>query len=224
MDEDRRIRFLVPPLLFVASLGWGMWLDPAWKSTISALLITGNSDKSIGQAITLLAGGGIIVFTVGFVIGTAGYVILRLSFLLVSRFIWSRSEIITHEVGLDDKSLRLIWSKIKASGDFDRSAAFIAAMAFDHGILQEINPGVHRWIVRRWNAFSISVTSFFGLVLSMIVGCCASIQFTNAWRIPLVIVLVIFCFSAYFSWRDTMSMLAFQATLPIPDQEGGNLR
>jgi hypothetical protein len=99
MDEIRRLRFQVAPLLFLASIGWGMWMDPVWRPTIASLFV-GNSEhpeKSIGQAITILAGGGIIVVTMGLVIGTFSYVILRGVFCIDGKF-RGLEGVNTHEV------------------------------------------------------------------------------------------------------------------------------
>jgi hypothetical protein len=215
MDEDRRIRFLVAPLLFIASLGWGMWLDQSWREAIKSLPSPDSAEKGIGQAIAILAGGGIVVFAIGLVIGTVSYVALRFLSLLIRHVILRRKGVNTHELGVSDETLRLIWAKIGAPGEVARSQDFFAAVEFDHGMLRETNPGVHHWMVRRWNAFSISVTSFTGLVLSLVVGHIACVHLSAWWIIPAALMLVLFFFNAVFSWWDTMRMLAFQATLPI---------
>jgi hypothetical protein len=215
MDEDRRIRFLVAPILFIASLGWGMWLDQSWREAIRSLPMPDSAEKGIGQAIAILAGGGIAVFTLGLVIGTVSYVGLRSGSFMIRRFVLCRDGVNTHEVDLSDETLRSIWKKIDAPGEVARSQDFFAAVEFDHGVLKQSNPGVHDWMVRRWNAFSISVTSFTGLILSLVVGHVAHVPLSEWWSIPAAAMLVLFFFNAVFSWRDTMRMLAFQATLPI---------
>jgi hypothetical protein len=215
MDEDRRIRFLVAPLLFIASLGWGMWLDPSWRGAIEKFPVPDSAEKGIGQAIAIIAGGGIVVFTMGLVIGTVSYVVLRSVSFMTRRLFSCQDGVNTHELGVSNETLRLIWAKIGAPGEPARSQDFFAAMEFDHGVLKSTNQGVHDWMVRRWNAFSISVTSFTGLVLSWIVLHIAHVCLCKWWIIPAVLMLVLFFFNALFSWRDTMGMLAFQATLPI---------
>jgi hypothetical protein len=218
VDEIRRLRFQVAPLLFIASLGWGMWMDPVWRPTIASLF-AGSSEhpeKSIGQAITILAGGGIVVFTMGLVIGTFSYVILRSVFYIDGKC-RGLEGVNTHEVFLAGHTLSQIREKLNPSMRLAPIQDFYAAVTFDHGILQTRNPGVYHWMVRRWNAFSISVTSISGLMLSLIVGFLFCIHISYKWLIPVIILLVIFSVTAIYAWLDTMRMLAFQATLPIPD-------
>jgi hypothetical protein len=76
MDEDRRIRFLVAPTLFVASLLWGAWSDHAWRDFMVATL----KDHEWPKLIAAIAGGGLLVFVAGYVIGTWTYFVLRLFF------------------------------------------------------------------------------------------------------------------------------------------------
>jgi len=212
MDEDRRIRFLVAPVLFIASLGWGMWLDRSWRDAIKNLPVPDSA-----QAITVIAGGGIVVFAMGLVIGTVSYVVLRSISFMTRRLFSCRDGVNTHEASVSDETLRLVWAKIGAPGGVARSQDFFAAMEFDHGVLKKTNPGIHGWMVRRWNAFSISVTSFTGLALSLIVGHFAHIDLSEWWCIPAALMLVLFFVNAVISWRDTMRMLAFQAALPRRD-------
>ena len=106
MDEDRRTRFLVAPLLFFASLAWGIICDArTWEFTYNSetfvifLNYTGRIGRLLGpvtsfssilaQVVALLAGGAIAVFAVGYVIGTCSYVVLRFFFPPVTWFISS---------------------------------------------------------------------------------------------------------------------------------------
>lgn len=215
MDEERKIRFLVAPLLFVSSLGWGMWLDPLWRQAITSSPFL-TAEKGIGQAITILAGGGIFVFSLGVLIGTISYVTLRLFSLIIRWCFYHRNGVNTHEAAVSDETLRLLWAKLGAPGEFDRKRDFLAVVAFDHGLLRKSNEGVHRWMVRRWNAFSISATSITALALAVLVSYFSDIHPSRYWWSSIGFFLLVFSFTAVWSWRDTMRMLAFQATLPIP--------
>ena len=57
MDEVRRIRLLIAPALFVASILWGAWWDP--DSTFSKHVFR---DHDWSKVIGLIAGGGFVVF------------------------------------------------------------------------------------------------------------------------------------------------------------------
>jgi len=208
MDKDRKIRFLVSPLFFVASLLLGLLLDRT--QTLTNFLPCVVLDRSkLPLLVALLAGGGIVVFTLGYVIGTTTYVILRVPFMIAAHFGWGSG---SHEIALSDESLGLIWRKVGAPGEPDRSRMFFAGTTFDHDILQKKHKGVHRWIVRRWNAFSIAATSVFALLLSLGVGKYGlRIRMTCGYLILVTITCVVLGFEAYTAWRDTMGMLNFQA-------------
>jgi hypothetical protein len=78
MDEDRKIRFLVPPMLFLASLLIGALSDPARREFIRGILEKPDLSKSL---IELVAGGGVVVLAGGYVFGTFSYFSLRVTFL-----------------------------------------------------------------------------------------------------------------------------------------------
>jgi hypothetical protein len=84
MDEERRIRFLVSPALFVASLLIGALSDPTGEGRhfIAGILTDGEWSKSL---VGLVAGGGVVVFAGGYVFGTITVFFLRLPFLLFGR-------------------------------------------------------------------------------------------------------------------------------------------
>jgi hypothetical protein len=113
MDEDRRIRFLVAPTLFVASLLWGAWSDSVAHEFIVQALKLPDWSKIIG----LIAGGGVIVFAAGYVIGTFTYFFLRLLFQLRPRR-WGKSRF--HEVAFSDESFARAWHRLGAPGSPDR--------------------------------------------------------------------------------------------------------
>jgi len=222
MDEIRRFRFQVAPLLFLISLGWGTWFDPStWNRIAESALTNYLKQNGIGASITVIASGSIVVFAMGLVIGTFSYVGLRCVFLLDG--CCRRLEgVNTHEVYLADHTLSQIWSHLNPAIRLARSMDFYAAVAFDHGILQTKNEGVYHWMVRRWNAFSLSVTSISGLMLSLIVGWIFHIAISWQWLSTVAVLLTLFAINAFFAWNDTMRMLAFQATLPLPDPKSGS--
>jgi hypothetical protein len=85
MDEDRRVRFFVAPLLLIASLLWGAWLDQNKHPLIIYFILhTDNLSKLIGLA----AAGGFVVFTFGYVIGTITYFLLGIYFWLRNIVSW----------------------------------------------------------------------------------------------------------------------------------------
>jgi hypothetical protein len=212
MPEDRRIRFLVSPILLLFSLGWGMWLDCHWHPFLNHFF---PENKSTSQGLTIIAGGGVVVFAFGVLIGTTTYALLRLLSICIRYF--QSDGVKTHELYVTNDTLALIWKKLEARPpeEPDRSH-FFAAMAFEHGILAQSKPKVHLWLARRWNAFSISATCFMGLVYSLLIGLIACIHLSFWWWFPCCVALLAFGLTARWSWRDTMGMLAFQARLSTP--------
>jgi hypothetical protein len=59
MDEDRRIRFLIPPLLFVASLLLGAFVDQSTRDLIVKVFVFNSSESADWPKllIGLIAGG-----------------------------------------------------------------------------------------------------------------------------------------------------------------------
>jgi len=206
MDEDRRIRMLVAPILFVASLLWGDWF------TSSALILPKLKVNDLQAAFNVIAGGGVVVFTAGYVIGTMTHFILRLSFwwapacCVKSRY---------YEAAVSDETLQSIWGQLGASGNFDRRLELSAVASFDHGLVREKYEGIHRWLLRRWNAFSIAATSSLGLALSLIFGAAIGIPWDRRWWLPVAAFAALLIPVMVWNWRDTMRMIDFAASLPL---------
>ena len=201
MDEDRRIRFLVAPILFVASLLWGAMSDETARDFIIKQVLE-KSDWS--KSIELIAGGGVVVFAAGYIIGTFTYFGLRLIFLCRGRF---------HEVALSDESLKQVWKRLGALGMPDRSQELSAGAAFDFDVLRKSHKGVHRWLFRRWNAFNIAANSLCALMFSFLVGPFIGVPWGLTWCLPVAVFAVILAPVMVWAWRDTMNMLGFMASL-----------
>jgi hypothetical protein len=216
MDEDRKIRFLISPLLFFASLAWAVLCDGT-KSLTDVLYGFGLKPDNLQNLVALLAAGGIAVFAMGYVIGTTSYVLLRLPFIVAFWFGWGYG---SHEIRLPATDLALVWARINAPGPPDKNQEFVAGATFDHDVLRRDHEGVHRWLVRRWNAFSVAVTSLTGLLLSLLIVALIQIRYSMKWGIPVTVVSAVLCTSAILAWWDTMRMLRFQAARQQPHSNG----
>jgi hypothetical protein len=211
MDEKRRFRFLVAPILFFASLTWGAWLDPDWRSYLEQG-VQGLPSQPIAGAVVTLAGGGIALFASGFVIGTLTYCVLRGALVLFP--FWNSSA--QHEVRLPKDTSECLWNKLHVPGQFKESEELYLGVTFDHGFLSERHKGVHEWLMRRWGAFALNCTSVTALILSLLIGCIAGIRISPAWGFPVIISTIAFATAAIWSWQDTMGMLSFQVKLYKP--------
>lgn len=179
MDADRRVRFLVAPVLLIASLLWGALLDQNYRQCIfNGLGNINDLSKLIGVA----AAGGFAVFAFGYVVGTITYFILVVWFRL-----WGlrpgKSQF--YEASLSNDALEQVWVTLHCGAADDRhemnkrKQELYAVAAFDHGVLRENYRGIHLWLVRRWSAFNIGATSAVGLGLSFVLG-----RFNPVIRIP----------------------------------------
>jgi hypothetical protein len=160
--------------------------------------------------IGVLAGGGIVVFALGYVFGTLTYFALRLGFRLRPQS-WGRFD----EVALSDDAFARVWGRLGASRAPDRNYELSAGAAFDHSILRRSHRGVHRWLYRRWNGFTIATTSVCALVIALPFGCLIKNPLMQRfWLGGVILFVVMLIFVACWAWRDTMNMVDCMATLP----------
>jgi len=206
MDEARKIRLLVAPMLFIASLLLGGALSDQTAANFIAL-----KDQDWSKLIGIIAAGGVGVFAAGYGIGTITQFLLRLIFCLKARF-WGGFRF--HEVALSDDSFKRVWDQIGAPGKPDRALELYAGAAFDFGVLRTHRKGVHEWLFRRWNGFNTAVNSFWPLILSLPIGHWGiGIPWSVMWCLPVLILAVALGFVAFWAWRDTMIMAGFMASL-----------
>jgi hypothetical protein len=215
VDADRKIRFLLSPILFLASLVWGAQFDPMKWLWLTHFL----HHEEGARVVELVAGAGLLVFVVGYVIGTITLVLLRLPFALHRRDasgFWTSFFRQSHEANLTDETLHRVLSHLGAPNraHFD---AFYAAVAFDHGLLRsdQRTEGVHAWLVRRWSGFTIAATSAVGLVLALLFGkFVLGITASLPWLLTTLAFGALVILVAIWSWTDVMNMLDFMSRLP----------
>jgi hypothetical protein len=217
MDEDRKIRFEVAPILFIASLLLGALINKGLHSVVDDLEKLGTS-KLIG----IIAGGGVIVLAAGYVIGTFTHFLLRQFFLWRPRS-WGKSRF--HEVALSDNPFKWIWERVGAPpGKSDPEQQLFAGVAFDHGVLRKDWEGVHQWLLRRWNGFNTAANSILALLLALLVGPSIGVPWGYWWCLSVVAFMGVLGFVAFRAWHDTMNMLDFMANLekkPTPGETPG---
>ena len=207
MDEARTIRFYVAPVLLLMSLIWGAWFDPTKQHVILDHLQVDKLPNLIGLA----AGGGFVVFAFGYIIGTLTYAFLRLFFHFKA---WCCGGSRYHEAGLLSH-LGNVWPRTGHPGAIDHQQELSAVIVFDFGIIRGKYEGVHQWLVRRWNAFSIGTTGVAGLLLSFVIGhWMFSISFRWEWWVPVGILLVARFYVSCCAWHDGRRMVAFMAQMP----------
>jgi hypothetical protein len=208
MDEDRRIRFLIPPVLFLASLLWGVWSD---QTTLDSMVRSLEWERfDWPKLIGLIAGGSVVVVAAGYVFGTVVEFVLRL---LVPCLFFGKH--LFHEVVLSKDGLERVWRRLDAPGEPTREQELYAGAAFDHHILRKDFEGIHDWLFRRCSAFNVAANSLCALVLSFLFGISVlGIPVRPAWWVPAAVFATLLVFAAHWAWRDTMKMLDFMAKLP----------
>lgn len=213
MDEDRKIRFLVSPVVFLVSFLWGLALDPI-RSVKNVLPVEITLPTDWPGLVALAAAGGSGVFALGVAIGTITYVSLRGAFFFF-RFRKGRS----HEIALSPSSLTAAWKHLGGEGDARAADEVFVGVSLDHGLVQACHEGIHKWIRRRWNAFSIAATSITAIVLSLVAGIFCKIALSPAWVVPALFMIVVFSLSATWAWRDSMAMLSLMTRVPLAIKE-----
>jgi hypothetical protein len=240
MDEERRIRFLVAPALFVASLLIGALSDPTGEGRrfIEKVL----TDKELSNLLAgVVAGGGVVVFAGGYIFGTITVFILRVMFLLTSRLRLRRWKRFYgnrfHEVVLSNASFKRVRKRLGApqvrkrlgapGEKLDRLQELSAGAVFDFEVLRKDHEDVHRWLFRRWSAFNIAANSIIALGLSFPAGHFIGVRVNLTWGLSVVIFEFILWWVMFWAWNDTMDMLEFMTILernkpwpqPIPAGE-----
>ena len=206
MDAERRIRFIIPPFFLVTSLIWGL----VSNKTITLDLILGV--KSTGL-IAMLAGGGVMVLPIGYLLGTITIFVLR-SFFFLKRNCWSGSESMYYEVPLSKPAYESICERIPQVDKLaSRKNELFAGVTFDHDILKKKKVGVHKWIVRRWSAFNIAATSVTALIISLLTGWIFEIELKTEWWLPVLSLIVLFIYTAFVAWNEVKQMIKFQLDL-----------
>jgi len=197
-DQERQIRFLYPPFFLLASLLWGLYLDP--NRCLSDILPTTSFPAEASKILGLIAGGGIFIIAAGFLIGAVSVLALRLIFFMLGRR--------RYEASVSAECLKRIWERVHAAELPDTSKALYAVATFDHEIIPK---SIHEWVGRRWSAFHTSVHSCTALVLAIVIGSRISIDVSVEWLVTTLIVCAILATNAFWAWRDTMAMIDFQS-------------
>jgi hypothetical protein len=193
MDQDRAIRFAIPPFFLFASLLWGAHLAGC---NLSSIFKPEIAKETLG----LLAAAAVAVVPVGFLIGTITVCLLRLIVLITG--------IPTYEAKLSDDTLKRIWRQLRSDQAQDKKLTLYVATTFDHELLAD---GIHTWLMRRWHSFNVSVNSIVALILAHFFAPVLSIPQSWRWSVSTAILAAILLFQALFAWHETMNMIEFQS-------------
>jgi len=209
MDQNRQIRFLIPPFFLLASVFLADFLSCSnIFNSIAAL--PGN------KILAIVAALGASTIPLGFLIGVITIAFLNLYGIVLSKV---KGETWNYETGISKETCKKIWPtlEIELNSRFDFQKRFFISATFDHGILpKEING----WIMRRWNAFNINSNCVTALILSIVACHFFSIGMTLIWLLTTIVIMVLLFFNARIAWYQTMQMIEFQAARNLNKKEG----
>jgi hypothetical protein len=200
MDADRQIRFLYPPLFLLASLAWGLWLDPG--RAVQDIVPADTLEHPASAIVAVVAGGGVVVASLGFLINTIPWFLMRA--------LATRLKKLPHEAFIAPDVLDSIRKILGYKGEAMANEALFLSATFDHS---KLDKGIHAWILRRWNAFNLNASVAVGLGLALLLGARIGIHVGLEWGLTSAVAALMFATMAYWAWRDSMGMIEFQARL-----------
>jgi hypothetical protein len=193
MDQDRQIRFAIPPFFLLASLFWGAHLDGV---DVPAIFKPETAKEFLG----LITATALMILPIGFLIGTISVTVLTL--------LGSIARSSTYEASFSDSTLERIWGQLGSTQARRDNLTLYAAATFDHEL---VAPGIHTWLLRRWNSFNVATNSIVALILAHAVAPIFSIKQVCAWWGSTLILIALLFFTALKAWRQTMKMIEFQS-------------
>jgi hypothetical protein len=202
MDQVRQIRLAIPPFFLLASLLWGAYLG---RFDLPPILKPGTAKEALG----LLAAAAVAILPAGYLISTISVMLLRGLFAMCGKP--------TYETVLDDATLDRIWSKLRSGQPKDAKLILYAAATFNHELLA---PGIHTWILRRWNSFNVAAHSIVALALAHALAPFISIPQGCWWWATTGVLIALLGWTAVIAWRETMRMIKFQSHR---QQKGGEV-
>jgi len=214
MDQIRKIRFLIPPFFFIASMLFVIYYSSPAREFLSTLKNFIDEKDSYKFLIAIFSAGAISILPIGFLIGSFSYAILRAIFFLF------RSRGCKYEVCLNRDYLKRIWIKIGLRKPYYSfveeqldDLIYYATITFDHHILFKKRKGIHDWLVRRWNAFNISVHCISALILSYVLSWLLEAKMPSVWYTITLSIIIVLVINAVCTWRETMKMMDFQSKI-----------
>jgi hypothetical protein len=208
MDQTRQIRFLIPPFILYGSLLWGLYCSDQCHNRWWSLM---HSSETILAFVSI---AGVSALPLGFLIGTISVMVLRLFFLPTRHKYETCVSVkclgqMNRKVSRQWESLYFkdlsIWKK--------KREEHMIEVTFSHGVLKEKYPGVHEWLVRRWNAFNLSAHCVCALALAHVAGPVLGWGWPPPcrWWLPSLVLGIALFFTSFFAWRETMAMIEFQS-------------
>jgi len=207
MDQNRQIRFFIPPFFLIGSV--------FLADSLSCLNLFHRIAELLGKDTLAIAGAlGASTIPLGFLIGTISVGILKIVSFVMSNCClsnwnneWEGWDI---ESPISNDACRKIWPQLDiwTKSEVEFKNRFYISATFDHGILPE---RINKWTMRRWNAFNTNVNCLSALGLSWIVCEYFEVKLTPEWYLSVGVVAFLLIVNARFSWQEIKKMIEFQA-------------
>ena len=214
MDQERQIRFLYPPIIVLCYFIWGFHYDNLGIQTIDQIIGLIKALQPYAGTLSAILAGGTLLVLIGFLLGTLTYAFARMTFFALGICFKKNARLSgTHEVWLEQDSEEKIWNAVMPSSVFRRHDILYATVWLDHNLAGK---EIHSWVVRRWNAFNVSLNICFGIVVSMLLFFCpysplASCTIPQYWYNTGITTTLVFSLNAFRAYRETLRMIVFSA-------------
>jgi hypothetical protein len=210
MDPQRTIRFLYPPLVFLGSLLLGIKLDPAVSV---ASLVPGGLLQDLPAMAGILAGGGLLLIVIGYVLGVLSHGVIW----LLSLPGWIPY---LYQAPVSDEAIGRMRETLKVATEVPPQNVLLPVAAFDHALL---HPAMHDWIQRRWQVLHTSINSTTALVLAPLLGWSViGLRVDLKWSAGSLFAVCFFVFHSVKTWGEVKGMLEFQSYGPFPPRQPGS--
>ena len=246
MDQFRQIRFLIPPFFLLLSTVLGIYyhLKSISPAPIT-IMLDFFKDKGTVEILAVFITAGVSSIALGFFVGTLSIVFLTIIVYLIRILLFVLTHIplikrfkkltmwkyifqgTTHEAIISTDAFARILTRFnfrdsKRTNTRAKVKKFLpwklyVVATFDHRFLLEESRGVHEWLLRRWNAFNISLHSVFALILPPTVAYFLAISSCWVeWRIWIWSIALPLSINAIIAWWQSMKMIDFQSRLSPP--------
>lgn len=164
MLVDKKIRFLIPTVMFFNSILWWMIVDQ--HISIKNIILSIQKDNYMEVLLTVLAGGSVVGLAFGFLFGAAGTVVTQISCKLYSCLV-DKGYKRPYNAWYTKESYKAMWACIIADKKPDFKTVRCGGLFYEYGVLKRALPEVGEWCARRWDMYRISCNSGIALLFSL---------------------------------------------------------
>ena len=219
MGMNRELRFLIPPVVALASVFWSLVIDPAFCATE----YLGDLHKLAGGDLgwLLFLGGGAAVLAAGCLISAVSAFALNM---------YDRRLPRSYEADLSKETLRRLAEDVSVAAPQTKEQDILVANCYVHDVMAKDHPGLVAWCSNRWDHFVVSTHLVCALALSllggMVVQCCLhhsplSWRLFWWWLLPGILLMIILWSNASRAYKQNWGMVEFCVRVRAKSDERG---